>query len=174
MREEQGDTAMEQEKNPNEHGEGLNEQVSNDRVNTNFTRRNALTHMITAGGAAVGAMVLAGKAPALAAQTSEEDSWQPVGPSFNVLEFGACGDAKTDNTKAFQKVLDAAEKAHGGTFFAPSGKYLFKGNLVIPVSVTLKGIWNTGVPEHEFVFSPPDPLAHGYGTMLLPTAGRGQ
>ncbi len=41
---------------------------------------------------------------------------------FNVHSFGAKGDGKTDDTKAFQSALDAAAKV-SGTVFVPAGTY---------------------------------------------------
>ena len=43
--------------------------------------------------------------------------------NFNVLDFGAVGDGKTDCTKAIQAALDAASEC-GGKVYVPSGKYL--------------------------------------------------
>lgn len=42
---------------------------------------------------------------------------------FDVREFGACGDGKTDDTAAFQKAIDAAAEVKGAAFVAP-GNYL--------------------------------------------------
>ncbi len=58
---------------------------------------------------------------------------------FDVLEFGAIADGKTDNTHAFQTaMIKASEK--GGTVHVPAGQFRFDGVLSIPEGVTLKGI----------------------------------
>ena len=59
---------------------------------------------------------------------------------WSVLDFGAAGDGKTDNTKAFQSALDKAGQT-GGTVLVPQGKYRFDGCLTVPDGVTLKGVW---------------------------------
>ncbi len=64
---------------------------------------------------------------------------------FSVKDFNAAGDGKTDDTQAFQNALDAMGKAGGGTVFVPEGHYALKGNLRIPVSVTLRGEWKKPV-----------------------------
>ncbi|MDX9883467.1 MAG: glycosyl hydrolase family 28-related protein [Prolixibacteraceae bacterium] len=81
---------------------------------------------------------------------------------FDVLGFGAVGDGKTDNTKAFQTALNkAAEK--GGIVHVPAGKFLFKGVLEIPRGVALQGIAEG-----------PNCIYYDIGTILMPTAGRDQ
>ncbi len=64
--------------------------------------------------------------------------------TVSVKDFGAVGDGKTDDTKAFNDALKSAAK-DGGIVTAPAGKYCIKGNLVIPAGVTLQGEW-TGAP----------------------------
>lgn len=49
---------------------------------------------------------------------------------FNVLEYGAVGDDKTDNTKAFSACLKAVIEAGGGRMFLPAGVY--RGRITIP------------------------------------------
>ncbi|KAI4387239.1 hypothetical protein MLD38_005084 [Melastoma candidum] len=44
-----------------------------------------------------------------------------VPATFNVLDFGAKGDGKTDNTKAFDAAWSAACKLTGPTMLVPSG-----------------------------------------------------
>jgi len=61
-------------------------------------------------------------------------------PGLSVKDFGATGDGKTDDTAAFQRALDAAAQAGGGTVHAPRGNYFFAGHLSVPVAVTLEGV----------------------------------
>ena len=83
--------------------------------------------------------------------------------TLNVLDFGARGDGKTDDTAAFQKALDAAGKGDlGGTAFAPRGAYLIAGHLSIPKNVTLEGIWNIPTAWTQY-----------QGTTLLAVEGEG-
>ncbi len=82
---------------------------------------------------------------------------------FNVLDFGAKGNGKSDCTKAFQTALNQMAEAGGGTVFVPEGKYAFKGSLKIPPSVTLRGDWKQPTPE--------DPGVRG--TVLMPFGGKG-
>jgi polygalacturonase len=46
------------------------------------------------------------------------------GNTFKLSDFGAVGDGKTMNTGAFQKALQAVDKAGGGTLVVPAGTYL--------------------------------------------------
>ena len=43
---------------------------------------------------------------------------------YNVLDFGARGDGKTNNTKAINAAVEAAAKNGGGTVFFPAGDFL--------------------------------------------------
>jgi hypothetical protein len=83
---------------------------------------------------------------------------------FSVLDFGAKADAEMDCTKSFQQALDAMRDAGGGTVFVPQGRYVMKGTLRIPVSVTLRGEWTAPGTEYPRV----------RGTILMVYAGRGQ
>lgn len=49
---------------------------------------------------------------------------------FNVVEHGAAGDDKTDNTGAFSTCLAAVIKAGGGRMWLPAGVY--RGRIIIP------------------------------------------
>ena len=52
------------------------------------------------------------------------------GGVFNVRDYGAVGDDKTDNTAAFSKCLDALIAAGGGRMYLPDGVY--RGRIAIP------------------------------------------
>ena len=43
---------------------------------------------------------------------------------YNVLDFGAKGDGKTNNTKAINTAIEAASKKGGGTVYFPAGEFL--------------------------------------------------
>ena len=43
---------------------------------------------------------------------------------YNVLDFGARGDGKTNNTKAINSAIEAAAKNGGGTVYFPAGDFL--------------------------------------------------
>jgi hypothetical protein len=92
--------------------------------------------------------------------------------TWSVLDYGAAGDGKSDNTAAFQKALDAAGKSGGGTVFAPRGNYRFEGQLTVPPAVTLKGIWES-VPAHNGIRDRGLPKPTDDGTTFLTTANRG-
>jgi hypothetical protein len=90
----------------------------------------------------------------------------------SVKEFGATGDAKTDDTPAFQRALDAASKSGGGTVYAPLGRYLFRGTIAIPDGVTLQGSFHC-VPSHTGLRDRGQAKPGDDGTALFVTAGRG-
>src|SRR5260370_28294468 len=74
------------------------------------------------------------------AQTSESKSSPALIPEVkSVVSFGARGDGSMDDTAAFQRALDSAYKAAGGTVYAPPGRYLFRGTLDVPEGVSLRG-----------------------------------
>jgi hypothetical protein len=91
---------------------------------------------------------------------------------YNVRDFGAKGDGKTDDTAAFQRALDEAGMAGGGVVYAPRGNYLFKGHLVVPNGVTLKGVWES-VPAHNGIRDAGLPKPTDDGTTFLITGGAG-
>jgi len=93
--------------------------------------------------------------------------------SYSVMDFGAKGDGKSDDTAAFQKALDAAASAGGGVVHAPRGNYFFTGHLKVPGAVTLKGIWES-VPAHNGIRDPGLPKPTDDGTTFLVTEGAGQ
>lgn len=59
--------------------------------------------------------------------------------TWSVMDFGAKGDGVFDNTAAFQKALDTAGAASGGTVTVPTGRFRFNGPLSIPANVALRG-----------------------------------
>lgn len=97
---------------------------------------------------------------------------QEVPGTLNVKDYGAHGDGQTDDTGPFQRALDAAHAAGGGTVFIPRGNYFFAGHLTIPDAVTLQGVWQS-VPAHNGIRNPGLPKPTDDGTTLLVTENAG-
>jgi hypothetical protein len=104
------------------------------------------------------------------------DTRHPDLPVENVRNHGAVGDGAADDTAAFQRALDAASKSRGGTVYAPSGRYFFRGTLTLPEGVTLRGSYGC-VPSHTGLRDrrpPLQPKPGDDGTALFVTAGKGE
>ena len=91
---------------------------------------------------------------------------------WDVHDFGALGDGKTDDTAAFQKALNAAGGAGGGIVYASRGNYFFAGHLNVPNAVTLAGLWQS-VPAHNGIRNRGLPKPTDDGTTFLVTEGAG-
>ncbi len=61
---------------------------------------------------------------------SDDQAAAPVHGVFDVRDYGAMGDDKTDNTAAFSKCLNAIVAAGGGRMYLPYGVY--RGRITIP------------------------------------------
>ncbi len=87
---------------------------------------------------------------------------------WSVMDFGAVPDARTDNTGAFQRALDAAAEAGGGVVAVPAGNYRLDGTLSIPTAVTLQGVFHAPPTDRREAYPELD------GSVLLAYAGRGE
>ena len=59
-------------------------------------------------------------------------------------QYGAVGDGITDDSGAFQEVINAVYNSGtfgGGVVYVPAGNYAFYTNIVVPTGVTLHGDW---------------------------------
>jgi hypothetical protein len=121
-------------------------------------------------GAAASAVGLLGMEEYVGAETRNQRQEHPC---LNVREFGAVGDGRTDDTSAFQRALDAAHQAGGGTVHAPSGRYLFKGTLTVPDGVTLQGSFRC-VPSNAGIRDAGEAKPGDVGTVFFVLCGRGQ
>ena len=110
------------------------------------------------------------EAPGVALAETKEKS--VPASAINVRNYGARGDASTDDTAAFQHALDDAYKAGGGTVYAPPGRYLFRETLTLPEGVTLRGSFSC-VPSHNGIRDKGQPKPGDDGTALFVDAGRG-
>ncbi len=87
---------------------------------------------------------------------------------FDVVRDGqAAGDGTTDDTQAFQKVMDRAAAAGGGVVHVPAGHYRIAGNLRIPGAVTLQGTFRVPPADQR------EDRPRLDGSVLLAFAGRG-
>jgi len=109
----------------------------------------------------------------LSAGAAGAQARDPVPDRFDVRDFGARGDGRTDDTAAVQKALDAAGRQGGGVVYAPRGNYLFAGHLTVPSAVTLAGIWES-VPAHNGLRDRGLPKPTDDGTTFLVTEGAGR
>lgn len=57
--------------------------------------------------------------------------------NINVLDFGAKGDNKTDDTKALQKAIDSCNATGGGTVTLPGGHIFRAGTVILKSNVEL-------------------------------------
>ena len=94
--------------------------------------------------------------------------------SFDVREYGAKGDAVTDDSAAFQKALDECGVRGGGVVTVNAGKYLIKTHLTIPRGVTLEGTWQAPASATEY-HDPKNPAGGPLliGSVLLAVEGAG-
>lgn len=67
----------------------------------------------------------------------ETDSY--IVADANVLDYGAMGNGRTDDTKAFQAAINAVNAMGGGTVFVPAGYYCLTETLSLPDGVGLVG-----------------------------------
>jgi Pectate lyase superfamily protein len=110
------------------------------------------------------------EAPRVAAADAKEKN--PAASATDVKNYGARGDGLTDDTGPFQRALDDAYKAGGGTVYAPPGRYLFRGPLTLPVGVTLRGSFSC-VPSHNGIRDKGQPKPGDDGTALFVATGQG-
>lgn len=80
---------------------------------------------------------------------------------YNILDFGAVPDGKTDDTSAIQRAIDKAS-IHGGDVVVPVGRWLCRGHLELKMGVHLVGM-NGGPQSWE-------PQS---GSILMPTESKG-
>ena len=131
------------------------------------TKLTSRRHLLSRGTAA-GVMTMLG----LPSEASSAVDAHPESAARSVREFGAAGDAVSDDTAAFQRALDAVSRARGGTVYAPPGRYLFRGTINVPAGVTLRGSY-TCVPSHVGLRNQGAAKPGDDGTALLVTAGKG-
>jgi hypothetical protein len=81
---------------------------------------------------------------------------------LDVREFGARGDNVTDDSDAFRRALEAAERNGGGVVYCPAGTYRLSGTVRVPSRVVVRGDgkdvtwlkWPQGAPRSASDFIP--------------------
>jgi len=79
---------------------------------------------------------------------------------YDILDYGAVGDGRTDSTASIQKAIDAAS-VNGGIVLIPVGHFLCKGHLEVKAGVHLKGMNEA-----------PQSWEPQTGSILMPIEGR--
>ena len=111
----------------------------------------------------MGGLLFAGAAGAVdGAENTQAVADAAKSRTFNVLDYGAVGDDKTDNTEAFSACLKAVIEAGGGRVFIPDG--IYRGRMLIPGSKA----WITVEIVGE---SAPTPVWGTIGTFPFPANG---
>ena len=90
----------------------------------------------------------------------------PLGQS--VLNFGAVGNGRHDDTTAFQAAMSAVSRAGGGRVYIPAGNYRISGTITVPQDVTLAGTW--AAPP---TYTDSSATAPVHGTTLWAYSGKG-
>ena len=86
------------------------------------------------------------------ASTSDAAMKQTAPTEYNIRDFGAKGDGRTDDSTAVQSAIDEAYKAGGGIVFVPGSVkgWALKKPILIRPNVTLKGI-HAGPTDAQFL-----------------------
>jgi hypothetical protein len=87
----------------------------------------------------------------------------PQEDGVSVLEFGAAGDGRQDDTPAFEAAFKAAAQSGGNVVRMPRGNSLIQGTLDVPENVVLEGY-----------FRAPTARTQARGSTLLAVAGAGK
>ncbi len=77
--------------------------------------------------------------------------------ALSVLEFGAGGIGKTDDTAALRQCITAAQK-QGRVVWVPAGDYRLSGEILVPSGVTIQGagMWHTTFVGDDTLYSHAD------------------
>ena len=58
---------------------------------------------------------------------------------YNIRDFGAEGDGRTDDTNAFRSAMAVIASNNGGTLTIPDGEYIVTAPVALPSGITIKG-----------------------------------
>lgn len=103
-------------------------------------------------------------------------NWELSKMIYNILDFGAVGDAATVNTEAIQKAIDVCAENGGGIVTVPTGVFMTKAihlrshvELFLEKGATLRATLNVpdDFPDYGFIYAEgvEDVGISGYGTI---------
>ncbi len=58
---------------------------------------------------------------------------------YNIRDFGAVGDGRTDDTNAFKSAMAVLASNNGGTLTVPDGEYMVNGPIALPSGIVIQG-----------------------------------
>src|SRR5688500_7947725 len=58
---------------------------------------------------------------------------------YNIRDFGAVGDGRTDDTNAFKSAMAVIASNNGGTLTVPDGEYIVNGPIALPSGIIIQG-----------------------------------
>jgi hypothetical protein len=90
------------------------------------------------------AILLIGTLTAFAQSARRHDYNPTTRGEFNVMDYGAVGDAVTDDSQKIQATIDAAISAGGGVVYLPNKTYLIGSHLVIGTASNIKLLGEIG------------------------------
>ena len=82
-------------------------------------------------------LAIPGRAPVTYDWFSSKDERQRG--FFNIRDFGAAGDGRTDDTNAFRSAMAVLASNNGGTLTVPDGEYLVTEPIALPSGIIIQG-----------------------------------
>lgn len=70
---------------------------------------------------------------------------------YNIRDFGAVGDGRTDDTMAFRSAMAVIASNNGGTLRVPDGEYIVNGPVALPTGLVMEGTngWYSGASTSD-------------------------
>ncbi len=82
-------------------------------------------------------LAIPGRAPVVYDWFASKDDRQSG--FFNIRDFGAAGDGRTDDTNAFRSAMAVIASNNGGILTIPDGEYIISAPIALPSGITIRG-----------------------------------